>query len=129
MHKGYGTKLTKEEKKGFKRYAATASNPMINFYLREAEGGGYYLTEEVKMWFYILMFLPVHLAQLALCIWDGGLKTFEINSRMVAQDYLSWGSVSWKTANNILKIYDENEEQGLTNNPQHDTIKKTKQEG
>ena len=41
-------KLTKEEKKGFKRYTATASNPIINFYLKEAEGGGYYLTEEIK---------------------------------------------------------------------------------
>ena len=114
MFKGYGKKLTKEEKKAFKRYTATASNPMINFYLRDDEGGGYYLTEEVKMWFYILMFLPIHLTQLALCIWDGGLKTFEINSRLVAQDYLAWGSVSWKAANNILKIYDENEKQGLT---------------
>ena len=110
MFKGYGKKLTKEEKKGFKRYTATASNPMINFYLRDAEGGGYYLTEEIKMWFYILMFLPVHLTQLMLCIWDGGLKTFEINSRVVVQDYLSWGSVSWRVANNILKMYDENEE-------------------
>ena len=110
MFKGYGKKLTKEEKKGFKRYISTASNPMMNFYLREAEGGGYYLTEEIKLWFYILMFVPIHLTQLVLCIWDGGLKTFEINSRVVLQDYYSWGSARWRVANNILKIYDENEE-------------------
>lgn len=110
MFKEYGKKLTKEEKKEFKRYTATAANPMINFYLREAEGGGYYLTEEIKMWFYILSFLLVHLTQLVICIWDGGLKTFEINSRVILKDYLAWGSNSWKTANNILKIYNENEE-------------------
>jgi hypothetical protein len=110
MHKGYGTKLTKEERKGFKRYAANATNPIIDFYLKDAEGGGYYLTEEVKLWAYILTFIPIHFTQLILCIWDGGLKTFEINGRIVVQDYLSWGSVSWKTANKILKIYEENEE-------------------
>ena len=110
MFKGYGKKLTKKEKKEFKRYTATASNPMINFYLREAEGGGYYLTEEIKLWFYILMFVPIHLTQLVLCIWDGGLKTFGINSRVVLQNYLPCGSARWKGANNILKIYDENEE-------------------
>lgn len=64
----------------------------------------------MKMWAYILIFIPIHLIQLILCLWDGGLKTFEINERVIIQDYLSWGSVSWKTANNILKIYDENEE-------------------
>ena len=110
MFKGYGKKLTREEKKEFKRYTATASNPMINFYLRKAEGGGYFLTEEIKLWFYILTFIPVHLTQLVLCIWDGGLKTFGVNSRIVLQNYLPCGSARWKGANNILKIYDENEE-------------------
>lgn len=109
MHKGYGTKLTKEEKKRFKRYSANASSPLINFYLKDAEGGGYYLTEEVQLWAYLLTFIPLHLTQIILCIWDGGLKTFEISERVVVQDYLAWGSTSWKTANNILKIYDENE--------------------
>jgi hypothetical protein len=113
MRKGYGIKLTKEEKKRFKRYSASACNPLINFYLKEAEGGGYYLTEEVKLWAYILTFIPIHLIQLILCIWDGGLKTFEISGRIVVKnDYLAWGSISWKTANNILKIYDENENRG-----------------
>lgn len=110
MHKGYGTKLTKEEKKEFKKYSPNFSNPLINFYLKEAGGGGYCLTEEVKLWVYILAFIPIHLVQLIICIWDGGLKTFEISGRIVVQDdYLAWGSISWKAANKILKIYDENE--------------------
>lgn len=109
MHKGYGTKLTKEERKGFKKYSANATNPVINFYVKDAEGGGYYLIEEVKLWAYLLTFIPIHLTQLILCIWDGGLKTFEISGRIVVQDYLAWGSISWKAANKILKIYDENE--------------------
>jgi hypothetical protein len=110
MFKGYGKKLTKEEKKGFKGYTAMATNPMINFYLRDAEGGGYYFTTEIKLLPYILLFIPTHLAQLVLCMWDGGLKTFGINRRVVLQNYLPWGSARWRVANNILKMYDENEE-------------------
>lgn len=110
MYKGYGKKLTKEEKKEFKRNVANATNPFVNLYLRDAEGGGYYLTEEVQMWIYIFMFIPFHLTQLILCVWDGGLKTFEIIDRKVGCDYLNWGSNRWKIANKILKIYDENEE-------------------
>jgi hypothetical protein len=109
MRKGYGIKLTKEEKKRFKRYSASACNSLINFYLKEAEGGGYRLIEEVNLWAYILMFIPIHLTQLILCIWDGGLKTFEISGRIGVQDYLAWGSIRWKVANDILKVYDENE--------------------
>jgi hypothetical protein len=107
MHKGYGKKLTRKEREGFKRYLANATNPAINLYLKDAEGGGYYSTEEVKLWAYILTFIPIHLTQLILCIWDGGLKTFEINGRVVMQDYLAWGSIRWKIANKILKIYEE----------------------
>ena len=110
MYKGYGTKLTKEERTGFERYEANATNPIMNLYLRDAEGGGYYLTTEMKLLPYIFMFIPVHLTQLVLCMWNGGLKTFEISSRLVMQDYFSWGSARWIAANKILKIYEENEE-------------------
>lgn len=110
MYKGYGKKLTKEEKKEFKRYNANATNPMMNLYLRDSEGYGYYLTTEVKLLPYILVFIPIHLTQLILCIWDGGLKTFKISPRLVMQDYFSWGSMRWRIANKILVMYDENEE-------------------
>ena len=110
MFKGYGKKLTKTERKEFKRYEANATNPIMNLYLRDSEGYGYYLTTEVKLLPYILMFIPIHLTQLILCIWNGGLKTFEINPRLVMQDYLAWGSMRWRIANKILNSYDENEE-------------------
>lgn len=110
MFKGYGKKLTKTERKEFKRYEANATNPIMNLYLRDSEGYGYYLTTEVKLLPYILMFIPIHLTQLILCIWDGGLKTFEINGRVIMQDYLAWGSIRWKIANKILNFYNENEE-------------------
>ena len=110
MHKGYGKKLTREERKGFKRQLANATKIFINFYLKDAEGGGYYLNQEVTLWAYLILFIPMHLLQLLHCLWDGGLKEFEISGRLITCDYLSWGSQSWKIANKILKMYDENEE-------------------
>ena len=110
MHKGYGTKLTREEKKEFtRRFPMLSQNPFINLYLKESECG-FYASLEVQLWFYILMFIPLHLAQIIWCLWDGGLKTFEISNRFIICEYLSYGSPSWKAANKILKIYDENEE-------------------
>lgn len=110
MHKGYGTKLTREQRKEFKRCRANASKCFINFYLAEAEGGGFYLREEVKLWAYLTLFIPMHLLQFIHCLWDGGLKEFRILGRYIACDYLHWGSVAWKSANKILKTYEENKE-------------------
>lgn len=37
---------------------------------------------------YLLLFLPVHLLQLFVDIWDGGLKEFEIEGRHIGQNYI-----------------------------------------
>ena len=38
---------------------------------------------------YLLLFLPVHLLQLLVCLWDGGLKEFEIAGRHLGHDYIT----------------------------------------
>lgn len=35
----------------------------------------------VKWWFYILAFIPAHIIQAFLCMWDGGLKEFGFEPR------------------------------------------------
>lgn len=35
----------------------------------------------VKRWFYILAFIPAHIIQAFLCMWDGGLKEFGFEPR------------------------------------------------
>ena len=37
---------------------------------------------------YLILFLPVHLLQLFINIWDGGLKEFEIEDRHIGYDYI-----------------------------------------
>lgn len=39
------------------------------------------ITCDMKWWFYILMFLPLHFLVLISCIWEGGLSAFEIIPR------------------------------------------------
>lgn len=47
----------------------------------------------VKWWAYILLFIPVHIAQACVCIWDGGLKEFSIEPRCVYNDdIIGWPS-------------------------------------
>lgn len=38
---------------------------------------------------YLLLFVPVHLLQLLVCLWDGGLKEFEIAGRHLGHDYIT----------------------------------------
>ena len=37
----------------------------------------------VKWWAYIILFIPIHIAKVCACIWDGGLKEFSIEPRCV----------------------------------------------
>lgn len=38
---------------------------------------------------YLLLFLPVHLLQLLVCLWDGGLKEFSIQGRYLGHDCIT----------------------------------------
>lgn len=40
----------------------------------------------MKRWLYILLFIPMHCIVFGLCLWDGGIKDFRINSRMMHCD-------------------------------------------
>lgn len=40
----------------------------------------------VKWWFYLLTFIPAHILKLLYCAWDGGLKEFSIERRLVSCD-------------------------------------------
>jgi hypothetical protein len=52
---------------------------------------------------YIIMFMPVHLIVFVNCLWDGGLKEFEIQKRHLGYDILRKDTASWERAKNIYE--------------------------
>jgi hypothetical protein len=43
---------------------------------------------EVGWFAYLILFLPVHLLQLFVCLWNGGLRDFKIQGRHLGYDYI-----------------------------------------
>jgi hypothetical protein len=81
--------------------AAKWLRPLCNYKLiKEPEGR---FKREVRVgWFvYLLIFIPVHILQAFICMWDGGLKEFEINERYLGGDWLAPDSESFKRAEKI----------------------------
>ena len=96
-------KVTRKERQSLGYYSCSNwVKPFINSYLKETEGGNFVLIDKVNLLIYLLLFIPIHLLQALCCIWDGGLKEFEICSRKISIHTLSWGSKSWTRACEIL---------------------------
>ena len=62
--------------------------PFCVYTLEEVQKGT--IKQEINIgWFaYLLMFIPVHIFKLFWCLWDGGLKEFEIEGRFIIYHYL-----------------------------------------
>lgn len=75
--------------------AAKWIRPFCSYSLTEAgaysaDGNPDYRRDCKISWpMYLLLFLPVHLLQLLVCLWDGGLKEFEIAGRHLGHDYIT----------------------------------------
>ena len=42
----------------------------------------------IPLWLYVVLFVPVCVVQAVWCMWDGGLKDFELPERYLGGDYL-----------------------------------------
>jgi hypothetical protein len=56
----------------------------------------YKLIVKMKLFWYILFFIPVHIAKLFYCLWDGGLRDFEIESRWITSCHIDKTSERYK---------------------------------
>lgn len=82
-------------------YAAKWLRPLCSYTLIK-EDGGRFKREQVVGWpLYFILFIPVHILQLLWCLWDGGLKEFEINERYLGGDWLVKGSESFIRAEKV----------------------------
>lgn len=73
---------------GTHNFSAKWIRPLCVYTLEEVQPG--VIKQEIKIsWIgYLLVFIPAHIFKLFLCMWDGDLKKFEIESRNITCHYL-----------------------------------------
>ena len=83
-------KITREEWEyiGIYNPAAKWLRPYCSYTLEKIDSGGFRRQCKIGWIMYLLMFIPIHLLQALCCMWDGGLREFEIESRHLGYDDL-----------------------------------------
>lgn len=96
-------RISKEQFESIGKYhpAAKWLRPFCTYSLSETGGGNYERHCRVSIPAYTVLFIPVHLLEVLVLIWDGGLIQFEIQSRYLGSDHLGYGSKAWEVANEI----------------------------
>jgi hypothetical protein len=82
-------------------YAAKWLRPFCSYTLIKEPDGRFKREQRICWFVYLLIFIPVHILQALWCIWDGGLKEFEINERYLGGNWLVHGSEDYETAEKI----------------------------
>ena len=60
------------------------------------DGLMYQIWAKMKLFWYILFFIPVHIAKLFYVLWDGGLRDFEIEPRWISTYHVDKTSDRYK---------------------------------
>lgn len=79
-------------------HAAKWCRPLCSYYLIKEDDKTFKRVQNINIIIYILIFIPVHLLQAIVCLWDGGLKEFIIFNRNLGYDIMSKGSESFARA-------------------------------
>jgi hypothetical protein len=82
-------------------YAAKWCRPLCSYYLIKKDDKTFERVQTINIFNYILVFIPVHLFQALVLLWDGGLKEFIIFNRSLGYDLLTKGSESYARAEQI----------------------------
>jgi hypothetical protein len=82
-------------------YAAKWLRPLCSYSLIKENDNMFRREQKVGWHLYLILFIPVHVLQALWCLWDGGLKEFEINKRYLGSDVLVSGSECFMRAEEI----------------------------
>ena len=82
-------------------YAAKWLRNMCDYTLVKESDTKFRREQRVGLFPYLLIFIPVHILQALLLMWDGGLKEFEFAERYLGSDLLQSGSFSFAIAEEI----------------------------
>lgn len=87
--------------------AARWLRPYCSYTLEEIEGG-FRRTCRIGLIAYILIFIPAHLLMALYCMWDGGLKEFEIEGRHLGYDNICEKGVNSAAYSRAKKVWEGN---------------------
>lgn len=82
-------------------YAAKWCRGLCSYYLIKEDDKTFRREQKINIFNYLLIFIPVHVLQAIVCLWDGGLKEFTIFDRELGYDILSKGSESFIRADAV----------------------------
>lgn len=93
-------KISKKEWTEIGRYSYAAKwlQPLCSHTLILEPDGRFKREQRVGWLLYLILFIPIHILQALWCMWDGGLKEFEINERYLGGDWLVQGSECYTRA-------------------------------
>jgi hypothetical protein len=88
-------------------YAAKWVRPLCSYYLIKENDETFRRIQNINVFTYSLLFIPVHLLQAIVLLWDGGLKEFIILNRELGSDLLAKGSESFERALEVWNKYNK----------------------
>lgn len=96
-------KITYEEWTAIGRYnyAAKWLRRICRYDLIKESDTRFKREQRINLIIYLILFIPVHILQAFVCMWDGGLKEFEFAERYLGGDWLQTGSHSYDVAEKI----------------------------
>ena len=89
-------------------YAAKWCRWLCSYYLIKESDNNFKRVQLLSWPIYCLLFIPVHLLQAIVLLWDGGLREFTLLSRHLGTDVLSRGSEAFARAECIWTLLNLN---------------------
>lgn len=82
-------------------HAAKWCRPLCSYTLIKQDEKTFIREQKINLFAYLLIFIPIHLLQAFVCMWDGGLREFIILKRGLGKDFLNKGTASFERAEQV----------------------------
>lgn len=85
-------------------YAAKWCGRLCSYTLTKRDEKTFIREQKINLFAYLLIFIPIHILQAFVCMWDGGLREFILLKRGLGKDFLTKGSAAFDRA---MRIWNE----------------------
>ena len=82
-------------------HAAKWCHKLCSYKLIKEDDNTFKRVQKIGLFAYLIIFIPIHILQFFVCMWDGGLKEFIIFSRYLGSDTLQKGTPAYERANEV----------------------------